>query len=327
MSAAASPRWFPHRLDLETDRLLLVEKSEADYRQASFLDDRSLWPDRRQHLVAWADVIAAVRAGARRDLHYIFHIGHVGSTLVSRLLGELPQVLGLREPLILRTLAERPEELPRRLDTVTALLSRTFRPDQRAMAKATSFVADIAAELVPAGSRALLLYARPERYFATILAGENSRRELALTAPERLRRLQARLSEQDWTVAGEGEALALAWATEMTSLVRASERLDAAALFMDFDRFLADPGSALARLAIFFGLDPVGAEALARHPLMKRYSKAPEYEYDAGLRERLLTEARAEHAGEMRRAERWLDAASPHPALRRALELASTGAD
>ena len=39
-------------------------------------------------------------------IHFIFHSGHVGSTLLSRLLEEVPSQLGLREPLPLRSLAE-----------------------------------------------------------------------------------------------------------------------------------------------------------------------------------------------------------------------------
>lgn len=321
-----NPRWFPHRLDLETDSLLLVEKSEEDYREASFLDDRSLRPDRRQHLVPWTEVAGAVPAEARRDLHYIFHIGHVGSTLISRLLGELPDVLALREPLILRTLAERPAELAPRLDTVTALLSRTFRPDQRAMVKATSFVSEIAAELVPADSRALLLYARPERYVETILAGENSRRESAVTRPARLARLGRRIADRDWAATGEGEAIALGWAAEMTSLMRASRALGERALMMDFDAFLAAPAARLLEISRFFDLrlDAEEAEALAAHPLMRRYSKAPEYEYDADLRDQLLSRCRAEHSDQIARAQAWLAVAASVPEVAEALRIAST---
>jgi hypothetical protein len=279
-------------------------------------------------LVPWPSVEQAVAGKLRSDARWIFHIGHVGSTLVSRLLGELGEVLGLREPLILRTLAERPEALPARLDTVTALLSRTFRPGQRAMVKATSFVSEIAAELVPARSKALLLYARPERYAGTILAGENSRRESALAAAGRLARLQRHFPGRPWQAQGEGETIALAWAAEMTSLVRAADPLGERALFLDFDAFLAAPARNLRAVAGFFGLglDEAAAEALAAHPLMTRYSKAPEHRYDAALRERLLEESRVRHAGEIRRALAWLGKAGAEvPAVARALEIASTG--
>src|SRR4051794_21298649 len=150
MSVAATPAWFPHLLDPINDRVLLVARTEHDYRDAAFPDERSLRQDRQQQTVDWSALAAASPPSARRDVQYIFHIGHVGSTLISRLLGELPEVLALREPAILRDFAERlaergragarwdPATIPARLDVLTALLSRTFRPDPRAMAQPTS---------------------------------------------------------------------------------------------------------------------------------------------------------------------------------------------
>jgi hypothetical protein len=341
---AATPRWFPHLLDPIADRVLLVEKSEAEYRDSAFLDDRSLKAGGARHGVEWWHLEAAFPPAVRRDVQYIFHIGHVGSTLISRLLGELPQVLALREPLILRTFAERlgergraealwdPESVPGRLDILTALLSRTFRPEQRALVKATSWASEIAADLVPAGSRALLLYARPQRYFETILAGPNSRQELAMTAQDRLRRLNRAAGGDRWRLweMGEGERVAMAWAAEMTSLVRAAGRLPAErVMWLDFDDFLDAPAKGLGELAAFFGieLDSAGAEHLAADPLMRRYSKAAEYEYSRELREQVLAEARLGEAAAIAAAQRWLDeAASASAAVAEAVDR-STGAD
>ena len=340
---AATPLWFPHLLDPSTDRVLLVEKSEADYRDSAFLDDRSLKAGRPRHGVEWWHLAAAFPPTARRDLRFIFHIGHVGSTLISRLLGELPEIFAVREPLILRVFAEMlaqrgeaealwdPASIPSRLDILTALLSRTFRPEQRALVKATSFVSAIAADLVPAGSRALLLYARPERYAETILAGPNSRQELAMTARDRLRRLHRSAGGDRWRLweMGEGERVAMAWAAEMASLASAAEALASdSVMWLDFDRFLDDPARSLAELAAFFGvpLDASGAEHLAADPLMRRYSKAAEYEYSRELREEVLAQARLEQAPEIASALRWLDDAARDCApVARALERAAAG--
>jgi hypothetical protein len=342
---ATTPRWFPHLLDPVTDRVLLVEKAEAEYRDAAFLDERSLKAGGARHGVEWRHLAAAFGPAARRDAQYIFHIGHVGSTLVSRLLGELPGILSLREPLILRVFADRlgergqaealwdPASIPGRLDLLAALLSRTFRAEQRALVKATSFVSEIAADLVPAGSRALLLYARPERYAETILAGPNSRQELAMTAQGRLKRLHRMAGEELWRLweMGEGERVAMAWAAEMASLASAAGALPAgSAMWLDFDAFLAAPAASLAALAAFFGvpLDPAAAEHLAADPLMRRYSKAAEYEYSRELREAVLAEARREQAPAIASALRWLDAAVRNCApVARAVERAAGSTD
>src|SRR3954465_3169800 len=148
MTAADTPAWFPHLLDPINDRVLLIARTEQEFRDAAFLDERSLRAAGRRQVVDGSALAAALPAGARRDVQYIFHIGHVGSTLISRLLGELPDVFALREPLIVRTFHDMIEErgrpealwdpatLPARLDVMTALLSRTFRSEQRALVKA-----------------------------------------------------------------------------------------------------------------------------------------------------------------------------------------------
>jgi hypothetical protein len=329
MTAVASPAWFPQLLDPINDRVLLVAKTEQDYRDAAFLDERSLRQDSRQQIVEWPSLAAALPGNARRDVQYIFHIGHVGSTLISRLLGELPDVLALREPLIVRTLHEMLEErgqaealwdpasLPARLDVMTSLLSRTFRAEQRAMVKATSFTSESAGDLVPPGSKALLLYASPQRYMETILAGENSRRDLRATAPARLKRLHRRTGDQRWNLweMSEGEKVAMAWAAEMTSLAAAEEKLaQGATMWMDFDSFLAAPAESLATLASFFGatLATERADRLACDPLMRRYSKATDYEYGPEQRDAALAEARRQHAGAISDGLRWLDLCLPH---------------
>ncbi|MDB5692218.1 MAG: hypothetical protein JWO81_1281 [Alphaproteobacteria bacterium] len=324
---APPPAWFPQLLDPINDRVLLVRRSEAEYRDAAFLDERSLRPEQERQVVDWPALAASVSAEARRDVHYIFHIGHVGSTLISRLLGELPDLLALREPLVVRTfhdmLEERgqaealwdPASLPARLDVMTALLSRTFRPEQRAMVKATSFTSESAAELVPAGAKTLLLMASPQRYIETILAGDNSRRDLRATAAARLRRLHRRSGAHRWKLweMTEGEKVAMAWAAEMTSLHQARETLpEGATLWTDFDSFLAAPAESLQALASFLGLelDADGAGRLARHPLMGRYSKAIEHEFGPRERAALLAQARRDHSEAIADGLRWLDKAA-----------------
>ena len=67
--------------------MLLVRTSESAYRQASFLDDRFLAGDRESLWVPAAELYAAAALiDCARPLHFVFHTGHVGSTLVSRLL-------------------------------------------------------------------------------------------------------------------------------------------------------------------------------------------------------------------------------------------------
>jgi hypothetical protein len=207
-----------------------------------------------------------------------------------------------------------------RLDTLTALLSRTFRVGQRAIVKATSFISEIAPALVPPGSRALLLYTSAPSYLANIFAGEASRQETRALAGHRLDRLEQRIGKVGWKLeqTGEPEKTALAWACEMTALAEAERRLPGATLWVDFDAFLAEPGRSLADIAAFFGhpIDAATAERLAAGSLMSRYSKALEYEYTPQLRAEVLAESRTHNRSAIAAAMRWLeDAARRHPPL------------
>ena len=311
-----TPEWLPFQYDPGADRVDWLRMSEADYRAASFLDRRVLRPSSEFRQSPWP----AVPAEARRDADYIFHIGNVGSTLISRLLGELPTVLALREPLLLRTAAEG------QFDTLAALFSRTFRSAQRAMVKATSFTREIAPRIVQPGSRALFLYATPDHYLENILAGENSWQTLQALSPTRLARLQGRCPglAADPAAMHDGLKAALGWACEMTSLEAAAARLPADAVMrLDFDVFLADPARHLAAIAAHFGHPAPDAEAICNGPLMRRYSKALEYEYSPALRREILADARRRHAGAIADALNWLAGLeSRYPAVAQAIRRA-----
>lgn len=321
---AAGPAHFPHTLDPVRDRLLLIGISEGELAAASFLDQRVLTPATKGDWAPFVDVTVRLGTQVRDDAHYIFHIGHVGSTLISRLLGSLPGVLALREPLLLRTVADLwarkdavdtpwdPAGLPDRTAVLRRLLARTFRPDQRAVIKATSFTSEIASHMVTASARALFLYVSPQSYMRTILAGEGSRQELvALTGP-RLSRLAKRLQPMPfrlWSL-DEGARVALAWVTEMLSLAAAEAALaDGSVLWLDFDDFLAEPESSLLAVARHFGfaMDEPDAARIVAGPIMQSYSKAPEHRYDAELRRSLQQQAAREHAVALRAGTAWLD--------------------
>ena len=103
----ASPDVYVQKVDLVRDAALLLRLDEAAYRAASFLDDRILAPGLNGGWTSLPNVVAAAQDIVHgRPLHFIFHTGHVGSTLLSRLLDESGCVLSLREPLPLRTLAD-----------------------------------------------------------------------------------------------------------------------------------------------------------------------------------------------------------------------------
>ena len=318
--------WLAQALDPAAGMVRLVAMDRERYRAASFLDDRMLQEPVDAHIVPWADVESAMESELRTGARWIFHIGHVGSTLISRLLGELDGVLAVREPRLLRDLALSPPEVRERyLGAVPRLMSRTFANDEHVCVKATSFVSEIAPELVPPGERALFMFATPRNYIASILAGENSLVELRQLAPTRAQRLSRRVSAI-WAAHNDAELAAIAWACEMTALESAANAMpDRHIEWADFDRMLGDMAPELGRVAKFFGFDADEArlQAIASGPLMTRYSKGLEYDYSAALRRELIADATAANAAAIDDALAMLGAAAEKsPMLARALERA-----
>src|SRR4029453_13584932 len=140
---ARDATWLAEALDPWAGAVRLVAMTRDSYRAASFLDDRLMQQPINAQIMPWPDVQAAVADDLRQDARWIFHVGHVGSPLVSRLLGEIDGVLAGREPRILRDLAVSPPEVRRRyIAPVQKLMSRTFADDEMACVKATSFASE-----------------------------------------------------------------------------------------------------------------------------------------------------------------------------------------
>lgn len=322
-------------LDLARQAVLVLKLDESAIRAASFLDDRILSP---QSLGRWTPIAELAPlmepAAPRLPLHFIFHSGHVGSTLLSRLLDGVDGVLNLREPMPLRTLAtahgdiDAPHGLVG-LEAWTSLLTlhlaswgRGFATTRQVIVKATSSAAQCAMPILSAlpGARAVHLNLKPEPYLATLLAGENSHIDLRGHAPERMRRL-ARLapsSSAPLHALSLGEIAAMTWAVESLTRHAAQGAHGERLLSVDFDSFLSAPEDALREICAHFGLTASQAyfDGVARSPVLTRYSKAPEHAYSPDLRRQILAASRAQHATEISRGMRWLEtAAAQSPAL------------
>lgn len=308
-----------HKFNFERDAALFIRLDEPGFRAASFLDDRILTAETKG---SWLPIARAVGAAQRvqqqRPLHFIFHSGHVGSTLISRLLDELPGTLPLREPQALRQLAQAsdtPENkaaLDILLDAQLRLWRRGFPETQRIVLKATSSAARLAQTLLMklSDSRTVFLNLRPEPYLATHLAGANTPTDLRGMGDERLRRLSsltiAPLPSMEQL--SLGELTAMTWLVETLTHARARAAYPERTLMLDFDDFLGAPGACVGKIAQHFGApwSPELERRIPESPAFSRYSKAPEHQYSPALRQAVLNQARAMHGSEIRRGLRWL---------------------
>jgi hypothetical protein len=327
----ATPDLYPLSLDVAAGQVRVVRLDEMAYREASFLDERILAATGPGELTPWNALERAAGAlGGESD--FIFHISHVGSTLLARLLGDSERVFCLREPAILRTLATDGAAADAYLPALLKLYARSYHPRQKSLVKTTSFVSEIGCSMLERSpsAQAILMFTAPMTFMTTLLAGPNTRAGLRDASVQRVARLNAMLGETGWVVArlSEGELAAMSWACEMLALARIARAYPDRVLWLDFDAFLVKPAEHLATsLRRLHGEAPAAlVEAMMAAPHLRRYSKAPEHAYDAGLRHRILAEGWRMHRAELLRGIGWLEAAgAAHPAIANAARLADAG--
>ena len=321
-----SPDYLLQNLDLVNRRGLVVHINESIYRQASFLDERMFTPHTQG---AWfpLEMLFEATRGLTVPLapHYIFHVGHCGSTLISRLLGELPRVFSLREPLTLLALAITQRELDtpgapldgnawrRLLQLSLQLLSRTYRKDDRSLIKLTSGAGNLAEMLLANNnaSRAVLLYLPLKTWLATMLRAEETRengRAYAAAWLADFHRLTDRTDIRQGTLR-DAQQFSLNWLTELLCFKRARDAAPGRTRLLDFETFLAAPAEQLEILADFLELDSSRnqAEVLVNGPLMQSYAKIPSQRFDREMRRRELDEARQRLAAEIRTGLEWAE--------------------
>jgi len=321
-----SPDAYLQKLDVVRGVGLVIRFSAHAYRGASFLDDRILGPGTQG---AWlpGDLLSeAGRSVAHpRPVHFVFHSGHVGSTLVSRLLDEGGSVLSLREPLPLRTIADAHDTLGRQEsllgpDQFSALLamalrlwSRGYEWTRAVVVKATSSAARLGAPLLAASaeSRGVCLNVAPQIYLATLLAGRNSPDDLRGHGPGRIHRLQARCSAPLAPLhsLSLGELAALSWVVETMTQRDLLRQFGDRLLAIDFDHFLEDAGGGMQRIATHFALPEAGdyPDRIAASGALQRYSKAPDHQFSPADRAALLRDSREQNRAEIARGLAWLE--------------------
>lgn len=322
----ASPDFFAQKVDFLQRMVLFIHFSRDLYRQSSFLDDRILTPESRGSWVRFDQLIAAL-AGVEpaRPLHFIFHSGHVGSTLLSRLVEDAGGVLALREPLTLRTLADAESALdelhslasPAEFDTLLrdqiVLWSRGYDDTRAVILKATSTAIRLAPRLLAASpdSRAVCLNLALEPYLATLLAGENSIVDLRGHGEGRIKRLRGLAADPTAPLfaMSAGELAALAWVVETLSQARLKESFGARVLGLDFDALLADVPAALEAVCAHFAISAPSSffASAAESPVLHAYAKAPEAPYSPAFRTAQLDYARRVQAGEIRKGMAWVE--------------------
>lgn len=326
------PTFLPYRYDPLLRRVLWLRLEASARAQAAFLDERAM-PASPQGGWTPADVLARLDPPTR-PAHAIFHIGHCGSALLSRVLEADAAVQGLREPLPLRTLAD---AWPTRgtpaaalsaagahamLEGLWSAWSRPLGAASQVVVKATSRCNGLPAPLLAAfpAMRAVLLDMPLRPWLATLFKSDASLTDALLPAGERLLDLQSRGVAEDAALHALSlpAQCALGWLAEQLRF-DALQAGDAGArvLRLDFEQLLEAPRAALEAVATHLQLAGGTVSAALASPHWQRYSKAPEHGYQADDRRHDLDLALRRHASEVEAGVAAVNAAlSPHPALR-----------
>lgn len=329
---------FAFRVDFVRRAVLMLRMPPEKLRTAVFLDERLLdkntqgaWADLGQFIAETERLSSAVDDFA--PVHFLFHISHCGSTLLSRMIDEATGALGLREPLPLRDLALVHDRLgepdaafsedafDRMLGAFVLAWRRRWRLFDGHGASAVHIKPTSSAQrLAPAlmrcapQARAVTLYVGAEHHIATLLGGPNNIYDMRAWAGERMSRLVALAGPPPSSLhaLSPGELAALTWAAERVSQkqVLADQALGPRLVDVDFDDLLAEPAATLDAVCRHFRLqaNPSYLTNLPQSEILRKYAKAPEHAYSPSLRAEIIANARRDHGAEIAKGLSWLTA-------------------
>ncbi|MBF6023235.1 hypothetical protein [Lysobacter niastensis] len=328
------PQFLPFKLDTVGRRVLWLRFTMEQRRDAAFLDDRAL-PAQADGGWLPLESLLAHAPEATSPADAIFHIGHCGSTLLSRLVESWPSVQALREPLPLRTLAEAwpmlgqpqsrlsPDEAPRLLHSLWSRWSQPLPPYSRSVVKATSSCNGLIHPLLSQHTGRVVLLDMPLRpYLATLLKSPGSTHDAAHAAGERLADLHARGLAYGLALHAMSlpQQCAMGWLAERVRFDAIARQQGGRVLRMDFENLLVQPEHELQRLASHLALDPAGVSAALAAPAWGRYSKAQSHGYGRDDRAHDLALAMQRHGARIAEGEAWVEAfLQRHPQLHAAV--------
>jgi len=324
-----TPALFLREINLPDGKAILTPMDEHGYRSSNFLDRRAARAQPEDAIATLNELARHILASPqpRRPIHFLFHIGHCGSTLISRLLGEFPGLLALREPppLVLLSHILRHQGAPGMQVTirqwqvlhtlVLTMLGRTFSPNQIALVKPPSHTNNLMASCLAwhPGTRGILLFVSLPAFLASVLR------------PDLSEETKGMIRNALWTdycalkgippcappPLSEGECAALVWLVKMTEYasVYRNERNNERLMTVQFSNFLEDPRFWLFKLGEFLKqpITAVELDLILAGPIMRTNAKSPGQPFNRDCYESKLRVSSVTHADEIRRGQAWVE--------------------
>lgn len=320
----ADPSLYPFQVNWLGQQIYLLQAKPSFYGDAAFLDQRAIQPGMQGNWANFQQVRQLAHGEKAHSVGLIFHVGHCGSTLLSRALGLIDGLFCLREPLPLREMAtfwvdrktawaQRDEEtVLEDMDVMRALWARTPTPNTTSVIKATSFCSLLAKPWLARfpSDRAIFLSMAPETYITTLLGSDSYVTDLMGGAKPRMKSLieATGASLAPLHTLSAGEIAAMTYTAEMISMQHAAEVGADRIMRVDFDRYLKRPGETLKNIVAHLGrsVDDQTISDVLANPILGRYSKATDYAFSAGERQERLRASKAANHDEIAKGMAWL---------------------
>jgi hypothetical protein len=319
------PHLYVEKIDLGgAGRWQIALADSEDFRKSIFLDNRIKLVSSKKWVLSNRDILQpSFPPNTAKNINYIFHISHVGSTLISRLLGEVDHIHSLREPVVLRNLSGFCNEIhlpesrisPRLFNTALSrtlfLLTRRFRDTDIPVIKSTSYANVLADQILASkpSPQSLMVFCTLENYLPVILKGSSGWRDIVDQSQSRIKRLYRMLNEAPWSLYGlsPGELIAMSWLSEMLTLWLACKNHPSQVLWIDFDDFLTKTDDYLQKINTHLDLKYSDQDygVVLNSGLLMKYSKG-EHQFGPEDRIKELDQVREKSQVEIKKGLDWL---------------------
>lgn len=292
-----SPDHYLHWFD--GNSAIFVPMDRAAYQRSIFLDARI--STAAGHAATVPVAALAEEIPAPQPTSWIFHMAHVGSTLLARALDDPGASLVLREPLALRQLYT--QAGGERLAIVAAMLGKRYRADAPTLVKANvpvNFLLPKLAAIEP-DARAILLYLPLRDYLLAVLRSDSHR--------DWLRKVTTFLVPDlgDLSALSDAERAAALWLAQADAFTAALSALRSARA-LNAELFYAEPEAVLNAAAkhLAIPISPPQIAARLADPLFSTHAKNPTLAFDNAQRLARLRQLEQSLAAELDAAEEWV---------------------
>jgi hypothetical protein len=306
--------WLPFDIDIRTRRVQWLRVDEALVAASNFLDPR-MEGQGREMLLTEADPLLALPSPAK-PVAWLWHTSFCGSTFAARALHLAPHSVALREPLILRRLADERDvghDVSQWLAPVASLLARPWHPGGRVVVKPTHAALNLAPGLMDLSpdSRGVVLTSTLEEFLLSHFRKATSTlinipvlAARALRAGSLASRLPATaLQPTDWLTAA-----ALQWAAQQHLIQGLSARFGERVQVVAWRDLRQDPVGTVAAMGRSLHLDLPGDELAAQTGLLaRRHAKSSGTDFSSDKLEAENQQLRDQHAQALRDTLRWAD--------------------